>query len=77
MSRMLISTTLFLTCMTLLRWLFFAVAALFLLLAGRAYFDPAITMGTTKALLSAGVFLITGLATGVLRSAVKRRVDRL
>ncbi|MCA0405541.1 MAG: hypothetical protein LCH39_05260 [Proteobacteria bacterium] len=71
-----ISTTLFLACMQVLRWLFFAVAALFVLLAIRAYFDPNITLGMNKALLSAGVFVLTGIVTGLLRAAVVRRLRR-
>lgn len=71
-----ISTTLFLACMQVLRWLFFGVAALFVLLAARAWFDPAITLGAGKAMLSAGVFAATGLVTGLLRAAVVRRLRR-
>lgn len=71
-----ISTTLFLACMTALRWLFFAIAALFVLLAVRAYFDSAITLGIGKALLSGLVFLATGIVTGVLRAAIVRRLRR-
>jgi hypothetical protein len=71
-----ISTTLFLACMQVLRWLFLAVAALFVLLAVRAWFDPAITLGVGKALLSAGVFALTGIVTGLLRVAVVRRLRR-
>jgi hypothetical protein len=71
-----LSTALFLACMQALRWLFFAVAGLFVLLAGRAYFDPSVTVGVGKALLSGGVFLVTGVVTGLLRAAVVRRLQR-
>lgn len=71
-----ISTTLFLACMQVLRWLFFGVAALFVLLGLRAYFDPNITLGVNKALLSAAVFIATGVVTGLLRAAVVRRLRR-
>lgn len=71
-----ISTTLFLACMQVLRWMFFAVAALFLLLAIRAYFDANITLGVNKALLSSLVFVATGVVTGLLRAAVVRRLRK-
>lgn len=71
-----ISTTLFLACMIALRWLFFAIAGLFVLLAAKAWFDPSLTIGVGRALLSAAVFMATGVVTGVLRKAVARRLNR-
>jgi hypothetical protein len=71
-----ISTTILLACLAALKWLFIAVAALFGLLALRAQFDTEVQIGTLRALIGAGAFLVTGLAVGFLKVAIERRVRR-
>jgi len=69
-----ISTSLFLACMTVMRILCFAVAALFLLLAVRAQFDPEVKLSWLTSTAGAVVFIVTGVACGFLRNALHRRV---
>jgi hypothetical protein len=70
-----ISTTLFLACMTVMRLLCFAVAALFLLLAIRAQFDASIQLSWLASTAAAGLFIATGFACGFLRDALQRRAN--
>jgi hypothetical protein len=71
-----LSTALFLACMTVMRWLCFAAAALFLMLAIRAQFDADIALPWMSALAGALLFLLTGLACGFLRKMLARRAGR-
>ncbi len=70
-----ISTQLFLACMTVMRILCFAVAALFLMLAVRAQFDPEVKLSWLTSTAGAVVFIVTGLACGMLRRALQRRIQ--
>ena len=70
-----ISTTLLLACLTALRLMFFAVAALFVVLAVRTWFDADVAMPAATALLGAAVFAATGFAAGALRGAIRRRTE--
>jgi hypothetical protein len=68
-----LSTTLFLACMTAMRVLCFAAAALFVLLAVRAQFDAEVALPWTTSLIGAAVFIGSGLACGFMREAIRRR----
>lgn len=70
-----ISTQLFLACMSVMRVLCFAVAALFLLLAVRAQFDPEVKLSWVTSTAGALVFIVTGVACGFLRGALQRRMQ--
>ena len=70
---MFISFNLMLACLTVLRMLCFAIAALFVLLGVRSVFDEQITIGLGQIAVSALVFLLTGLACGWLRGVLSRR----
>lgn len=70
-----ISTSLFLACMTVMRVLCFAVAALFLMLAVRSQFDAEVKLSWLTSTAGAVVFIITGIACGMLRNALQRRVQ--
>jgi len=61
--------------MTVMRLLCFAVAALFLLLAVRAQFDPDVKLSWLTATAGAAVFILTGVACGLLRGALQRRMQ--
>ena len=71
-----ISTQLFLACMTVMRVMRFAEATLFLLLAVRAQFDPEEKLSWLTSTAGALVFIATGVACGLLRNALARRVGR-
>lgn len=70
-----ISTSLFLACMTVMRVLCFAVAALFLMLAVRAQFDPEVKLSWLTSTAGAVVFIVTGVACGMMRNALQRRLQ--
>ena len=70
-----ISTQLFLACMSVMRVMCFAVAALFLLLAVRAQFDTEVKLSWLTSTAGALVFIATGVACGLLRNALQRRVQ--
>lgn len=68
-----ISITLMLAILTVLRVMCFAIAALFVMLGVRGWFDPQIAVGMGQAVLSAAAFVVTGFACGWLRGLLNRR----
>ncbi|CAN1521027.1 hypothetical protein MCEMSEM23_01086 [Rhabdaerophilaceae bacterium] len=70
-----ISTTIMVAALTVLRLLCFAIAALFLLLALRAQFDPAVSMPWGTATFAALVFAAGGAFCGWLRGVINARAN--
>jgi hypothetical protein len=68
-----ISTAIMLAVLIAMRVLCLAIAALFVMLAIRTIFDADLSIRWWQALLGAGVFLLTGRASGALRRALARR----
>lgn len=62
--------------MTVMRLLCFAVAALFLMLAVRAQFDAEVKLSWLTSTAGAVVFIVTGLACGMLRKALAKRAGQ-
>lgn len=67
-----ISTMIMLAILIAMRVLCFAIAALFVMVAIRSLFDADLTIRWWQALIGAGIFLVTGLAAGILRKALAR-----
>lgn len=70
------SLSLMLAILTVLRLLSFAIAALFLLLAIRGQLDAGIAIPWWQATLGGAAFLVTGIAAGVLKSALAKRAGQ-
>lgn len=70
-----ISTTIMLAVLTAMRVLCFAIAALFAMLAVRTLFDAELAVKWWQALLGVAAFVLTGIAAGVMRKALVRRLQ--
>lgn len=71
-----ISVQMMLAVLTALRLLCFAIAVLFLMLAIRAEVDSAVALSWGQATLGGGAFLVTGVAAGMMRAALAKRMGR-